>query len=161
MKYFLLFLSITVFSLFSSIESTIAEQNSTPAFVPDTVLVKFKPGSAKNKKNEGVESVNGTTEKVYQIVPGLQKITTNLGVEKAIEILSKNPNVEFAEPDFIVTINITPNDTYYYLQWGEHNTGQIVNGQPGTPYVDINAPEAWDTDTGDPNLVIANIDILV
>ena len=90
MRYLLALITLTLMAFTLSLD--VSAQNGPPAeFVDGVVLVKFKPGSAKNKKNEGVESVNGTTEKVYQIVPGLQKITTNLGVEKAIEILSKNP----------------------------------------------------------------------
>jgi len=49
---------------------------------------------------------------------------------------------------------IFPNDEYFPLQWYLHNTGQ----DGATPGVDINAPEAWEITTGDPNVVIAVID---
>ena len=47
-----------------------------------------------------------------------------------------------------------PNDEYFPLQWHLHNTGEFV----GTPNVDINAPEAWEITTGDPNIVVAVLD---
>lgn len=38
-------------------------------------------------------------------------------VAEAIEALKKNPNIEYAEPNYIATISSVPNDTYYPLQW--------------------------------------------
>ena len=52
-----------------------------------------------------------------------------------------------------------PNDEYFPEQWYLHNTGQTcMYGSGGTPNADINAPEAWETTTGDPNVVIAVVD---
>ena len=50
---------------------------------------------------------------------------------------------------------VLPNDEYFPLQWHLLNTGQ----SGGTPGADIRAPEAWDVTTGDPNIVIAVIDV--
>ncbi len=52
---------------------------------------------------------------------------------------------------------VIPNDLcgeYWPMQWHLHNTGQ----SGGTPDADINAPEAWEITTGDPNIVIAVLD---
>ncbi len=52
---------------------------------------------------------------------------------------------------------VIPNDLcgeYCHAQWHLHNTGQ----SGGTPGADINAPEAWEITTGDPNIVIAVLD---
>src|SRR6185369_9591848 len=54
--------------------------------------------------------------------------------------------------------NVVPNDPSFGLCWGLNNTGQTVNGDTGTAGADINAPEAWDIFTGDPNFFIADID---
>lgn len=63
---------------------------------------------------------------------------------------------EFAHPNFITTFErrSTPNDLYYPNQWHLNNTGQ--NG--GTVDADIDAPEAWEITTGDPNIRIAILD---
>lgn len=55
-----------------------------------------------------------------------------------------------------VTAQSMPNDTYFFPnQWGMHNTGEYAGGFPDA---DIDAPEAWNITTGNPNLVIAIID---
>ncbi|MCF3609049.1 hypothetical protein L2E81_21680 [Planktothrix agardhii 1033] len=48
----------------------------------------------------------------------------------------------------------TPNDPGYSQLWGLNNTGQ----SGGTADADIDAPEAWDIQKGNQNLVIGVID---
>jgi len=60
----------------------------------------------------------------------------------------RNPNVEFAEADYLAFATAAPNDTYFTNQWGLENTGQTIKGQAGTIDADINAPTAWNTTTG-------------
>jgi len=50
---------------------------------------------------------------------------------------------------------VFPNDEYFPLQWHLHNTGQ----SGGTPGADIRTPEAWEITTGDPNIVVAVVDV--
>jgi subtilisin family serine protease len=52
------------------------------------------------------------------------------------------------------TSGVFPNDEYFSEQWHLHNTGQFGY----KPDADINAPEAWEITTGDPNIVIAIVD---
>ncbi|UCD29362.1 MAG: S8 family serine peptidase, partial [Planctomycetota bacterium] len=47
-----------------------------------------------------------------------------------------------------------PNDPDFAEQWHLDNTGQMS----GTPDADINAPEAWEITTGDPNIIVAVLD---
>ncbi|MFM6269808.1 MAG: S8 family serine peptidase, partial [Dolichospermum sp.] len=79
-------------------------------------------------------------------------------VETAIATYRNSDIFKYIEPDYIVTLGATsqafPNDPSFNQLWGLHNTGQ--NG--GTPDADIDAPEAWDIQTGNPNLVIGVID---
>src|SRR5215208_123773 len=49
-----------------------------------------------------------------------------------IAALSRRPDVVYAEPNFVVTTLAEPNDPKYPQMWGLKNTGQIVNGAPGT-----------------------------
>jgi serine protease len=68
-------------------------------------------------------------------------------VEEMVSIYSQNPNVEYAEPNFIVSALFTPDDTYYYpYQWNMHDF-------PGG----INMESAWDISQGE-NVVVAVID---
>ncbi|MEX0325400.1 MAG: S8 family serine peptidase [Puniceicoccaceae bacterium] len=58
----------------------------------------------------------------------------------------------------------TPDDERFNLLWGMHNTGQRIavedrfDYDPGTPDVDIDAPEVWDSYTDSSNVVVAVID---
>jgi subtilisin family serine protease len=66
----------------------------------------------------------------------------------------------YSEEDGAKTgISIYPNDPDFVKQWYLHNTGQNIpiSGE-GTPDADIDAPEAWDIETGSPDVVIAIID---
>lgn len=77
-----------------------------------------------------------------------------MSVKDAISKLSANPAVAYAEPDYILTADATPNDEFYDLLWGLHNTGQTG----GTDDADIDAAEAWDITTGDSSVVVGVID---
>ena len=68
------------------------------------------------------------------------------------------PGFREAEPDFIVQGSAIPNDPSFNLLYGLNNTGQTVNGDPGTSDADIDAPEAWNLSTGSSNVVVGIID---
>jgi len=97
---------------------------------------------------------------------------SNMDMFAVADEYSNDINVEFAEPNYIghlcgteeigdksisynpIAPSVIPDDPYFDMQWALDNTGQ--NG--GTPDADIDAPEAWDTETGDEDVVIAVID---
>jgi subtilisin family serine protease len=109
-------------------------------------------------------------EKVCQYTEGtiLDNIYL-LHVPMASDILSiveeyvSCPGVVYAEPNSIGYPLGIPNDADFSVQWYLHNTGQVFYNDSyyhlfGTPDADIDAPEAWDIETGSPDVVIAIID---
>ncbi len=64
------------------------------------------------------------------------------------------PYVEYAEPNYLYYSCGIPDDPFFHTQWALHNTGQTG----GTPDADIDAPEAWELEQGDPSIIIAVID---
>ena len=83
--------------------------------------------------------------KTYAGFGGLQVLQIGKGesVESALERYRASGWVQFAEPDFVVSIASTfPNDPFFQngTQWALNNYGQ--NG--GLPDADLDAPEAWD-----------------
>jgi subtilisin family serine protease len=75
------------------------------------------------------------------------------------------PDVMYAEPNGIGYLCGIPNDANFSSQWHLHNTGQVFLNISdynisisGTPDADIDAPEAWDIETGSLDVVIAIVD---
>ncbi|HEU4433959.1 MAG TPA: S8 family serine peptidase, partial [Pyrinomonadaceae bacterium] len=69
----------------------------------------------------------------------------------AIKALRARPDVLYAEPNYIRHFDLAPNDPFYGSQWPLKNSSQFVGGG-------INAESAWDTTTGNQNIVIGVID---
>ena len=81
-----------------------------------------------------------------------------LTTREMVRRLRMAPNVEAVSPNYIRNLCQTPNDPAFSELWGLDNTGQTVNGMTGTADADIDAPEAWDMNTGSADVVVAVID---
>ena len=131
-----------------------------PAFVPGELLVKFRAEVRKEAAADYQKWFDISTRKTFAI-NGYQhvKLPEGIDVDEALELYIEDPDVEHAEPNYIVYANVnTPNDADLGQLWGLHNTGQNVNGTSGTIDADIDAPEAWDVTTGSSAVVVAVID---
>ena len=90
-------------------------------------------------------------DRIYKLELELDK---GQSLEEVVEAYQSHPGVEYAELNYIVSVDLAPNDPLYPLQWSLDNTGQDYpasgkyNSPPGTADCDINAPEAWDISTG-------------
>ncbi len=65
----------------------------------------------------------------------------------------KDPNVEYAEPDYEVKVQIIPNDPYFS---SSGTWGQSYRDMWGLEK--IRTQQAWDIETGSPNITVAVID---
>jgi subtilisin family serine protease len=133
-------------------------ENPALEYDPYTVLVGFKADTPEQIKAFARALVGGQYVRSFPNVPGLEQIRIGVPVPDAVTAISMLPGVDFAEPDYIVHAQVTPNDPSFGELWGMNNTGQTVNGDPGTAGADIDAPEAWDIFIGDPNFIIDSID---
>ena len=98
----------------------------------------------------------------------IYKIEIILGPGQSLEEVAaaynNDPGVEYAGFNYMISINIEPNDPFYPEQWPLNNTGQIYpqsgyyTAPPGIPDCDIDAPEAWDIDVGSSEIVVAVVD---
>jgi thermitase len=79
-------------------------------------------------------------------------------VDQLVSFLRSQPDVVYAEPNYVLRAVATPNDPYFPLLWGLFNSGQTIGGSVGIPGADISAPEAWDVTTGSRNVVVGVID---
>jgi len=143
-----------------SAQSATKVSPTRPAFVQGEVLVKYKM-SASSVTISSLNASLGSTKIKNIGRTGVEqlKVRAGLSVENAIVEYQNQPEVEFAEPNYIYHIDsTTPNDTSYSKLWGLNNTGQTVNGTTGTSDADIDAPEAWDITTGSSSVIVAVID---
>ncbi|HDH12939.1 MAG TPA: hypothetical protein ENG83_12210, partial [Nitrospirae bacterium] len=145
-------------------ESSLAELNKKHRVKKATPLFRKRSGKT---TGEASKSFQAMIEKARSTrgAPGGGKITdlSNiyvLRVEEGVDILlavkeySGDPNVEYAEPNYIVHADVIPNDPSFSELWGLNNTGQTG----GVPDADIDAPNAWDIEMGSSSVVVAVID---
>ena len=118
---------------------------------PNTLLVQFRTDASDDDKDGCCRKVGlGAIDK-YKIVDGLALIhVANGDPVAAMAALQGEASVLRAGLNYIVTTQITPNDSLFGNTWGMNNTASQLN--------DIDAPQAWDIYTGDPNYRVAVID---
>ncbi|NOY61487.1 MAG: S8 family serine peptidase, partial [Calditrichaeota bacterium] len=134
--------------------------------VPNVVIIKFKDriNNAANRSRSGISSVDGLLrsfeinaleplikgKRIFN--PAMKRLENiyfahygkNISPEIAAKELSKEPDIEYAEPQYIQMIEDVPNDTLYEQQ----NFLQTIN-----------APPAWDiVKSESSNVVIAIVD---
>jgi hypothetical protein len=139
-------------------------QFSEKRFAPDQVLVKFKPTLSEEMREATVASYQSRKIKriprldIYQL-----QIPEDLSVEEMLSLLERNPDVEYAEPNYIRHIaQRTPDDPYFIEQYALYNSGQEV-GPPSSPQsgenrADIKAREGWEETLGSEDVIIAVLD---
>ena len=128
------------------------------AFAPGRILVKVEDDAPAG----AIASVNRETDaRVEDTIPhsrvSVVDLPADLSVNEAVALYQASPQVEYAEPDYEVTLAqsaLAPNDPSFSNMYGLNNTGQTG----GTPDADIDAPEAWSATTGRLDTVVAVID---
>jgi subtilisin family serine protease/Ca2+-binding RTX toxin-like protein len=126
-----------------------------PAYASNKLIVKFNDTINIAQANEMKNTLGVVkTETIKLTGAQIWTLSGKTSVETTLATYRNSSLFKYIEPDYIVTTAATPNDPGFPQLWGLNNTGQ--NG--GTPDADIDAPEAWDIETGNPNLVIGVID---
>jgi subtilisin family serine protease len=116
-------------------------QGTAADWVPGHVVMKLRPGAALPTallQRYGLEAQPAGGGMV------LLQGRSDLDIAAAAEALRAEGAVAFAEPDYQVHMDLTPNDTRYADQQWWLNA--------------IQAPAAWDISTGNPDLVVAIMD---
>jgi subtilisin family serine protease len=148
---------VAVLLLFSSTPSGAAPK-SKQNHAPDEVIVKYKGG----RERETGAKVPVKGAKSLRKMPRLGmehlKLPSSMTPEEAIEKLSSEPNVEYAELNSIARTMVLPDDTSFERQWSMRNTGQEVLGIKGIAGSDTGAHRVWTRETGSRSVVVAVID---
>ena len=153
-----LIFSFFFLSFFVSSSSFLIAQSGSPQdkYVPGHVLVKFRPNASRTAVVSAHRAILADDVHAFSSVEGLQLVhlPASVGLSKALAAYRSNPDVLYAEPDYIVRASQTPNDPLFTGMWSLLNTGQ--NG--GAAGADIKATSAWNITTGSSNVVIAVLD---
>ena len=134
--------------------------SQTKPYRKDQVLIRFKDGTSESDKESAAMTHRARRRHQLRGLSGVEKfeLSGNDDAQSVAALLTTNPNIEFAEPNYLVTkdqvATTLPNDPRFGEQWAINNTGQN-NGQFGS---DIGAMEAWAKTTGGTSTTIAIVD---
>ncbi|MFD3162768.1 S8 family serine peptidase [Herpetosiphon sp. NSE202] len=113
-------------------------------------VVKFKATTEKANRSAALKSIGAVQiDRIAALdaevieVATLKSNDTRAGREAVLASLKQNPNVEYAEPNFIYSMNFTPNDPSLSSQWA---------------WGVIQAYTGWDITQGSSSVVIAVVD---
>ncbi|MGD2066653.1 MAG: S8 family serine peptidase [Candidatus Bathyarchaeota archaeon] len=126
-------------------------------FLPGEITVQFKDKISETDQKRIIKELNCSVLK-KQFTPGYYTLKLPKGKDlfEAIEEFNARDEILFAEPSNVGYNDALyiPDDSDFTQQWYLHNTGQTG----GTPDADVDAPEAWNIERGDSDVVIAIID---
>jgi len=135
---------------------TTAAAKAADEFVPDELLVGFRPGTLGAQTDRIRNGVGAMRLKEWpEIRAEHWQLPRGMGVAQAIRALSPNPNVQYAEPNYVIhAVTTLPNDPLLGSLWGMHNIGQTG----GTRGADMKALELWQLPPGNGPVVVGVID---
>jgi len=154
---FLVFLSCG--SKEGDVNSSLPTPYSSLSYKEGELLVKFKKDVNIVQAQSLHKAVGSALKRRFESI-GIEHVILppRLTVKDGLRLYTSRPDVEYAEPNYIVRKAVIPTDTDFNLQWGLNNTGQTIEGITGAPDADIDAPEAWDIHTSDGNVIVGVID---
>jgi thermitase len=124
-----------------TLEQVSLEKNK---FKAGELIIKFKDKADASDEEQTLRSIGAEVKPNSGPVKPEFKVLKVKNVEAAIKKLENNPNVEYAEPNYILSATFTPNDTYYSThQYGLQTTQTNL---------------AWDVTQGSSSQEIAILD---
>lgn len=137
-------------------QKNVVERAVGPKYRANRILVRFRNGTPQEAIQGLHQTLNASVVRSFRTIRGLQVVQLSEGtpIAGALERYRRDPNILYAEPDYIVHAFSAPNDPQFSSQWGLQNTGQ-AGGMPGA---DIHITQAWALTTGSPNVVVGVID---
>jgi subtilisin family serine protease len=134
-------------------------------YAPDEVLVQFKTGVSAAARSQTVRAYGAQS---FQTVGGrnslvVATLTPDQTVESAVAAYANDPNVAYAQPNYIYHASAVPNDPQYGQLWAAKNNAQIVTSgtylpKQGIAGKDMNLEAAWNINTDCSSVVIAVVD---
>lgn len=123
-------------------EPVMAQQAETADFKAGELIVKFKTEIGEISASDVLTNAGIQIQKRYNEI-GVYTCTTNRNVFEAIEECNAHPDIVYAEPNYVYKISVVPNDSRYSSLYGMRQ---------------IDAPQAWDIQTGSKSVIVGVID---
>ncbi len=131
------------------------QESSGRQFEPGEIIVGLKePASQADLRGLNQENDATIEEDLPRSDVNVVDLPRGLTVSEAVRAYEDSPDVQYAEPDYLLYPDATPDDPRYSEQWALNNTGR----SSGTADSDIDAPEAWKATVGSAETVVAVID---
>lgn len=133
-----------------------------PLAAPGEVVVTYRRATDRRTLAASVGTAGGRV--LHRTSARSAVVATSGRVAGLVAALEADPAVAYAEPNYLRFLTAIPNDPSFAQQWGLHNINQahVVSDSSqtssGTDDADMDVAEAWDTEQGDPETVIAIID---
>lgn len=138
-------------------------------WVPGEVLVRFRAevGTARRRALVSRYSAHRLRDLRTESGLALLQLSPEESVEKLVERLNQDPDVEYAQPNYIYRASALPNDPLVDQQWAVKNSGQTVTftqviepekPNPGVPGSDMRLEAAWDKQTDCKGVRVAILD---
>jgi thermitase len=120
------------------------------AYVPGELIVQFRSGASTAARSNALRTRGATVlQGLGQKGLALVKLPEGASVTASAQALEADPAVAFAEPNGISHLTATtPNDPRFPDLWGLNQAADH----------DIDAPEAWDLNSGSGGAIVAVID---
>jgi len=123
-------------------EPVMAQQAETADFKQGELIIKFKEAVGDAAISDVLTNAGiRVQERINEI--GVYKCTTGRNILEAVEECNANDDIVYAEPNYIYKISVDPNDDRYSSLYGMRQ---------------IDAPQAWDTQTGSDKIIVGVID---
>ncbi len=129
---------------FAGAKPPLSKKPAQPAYAEGELLVKYKSGVPARERAAHVRGLGAQKVKEFKRLHIQHvKLPPGLSVARGIEMFEQNPNVEYAEPNYILRAEVLPDDPRYGEQWGMDI---------------IAAPTAWDIANSAGGVTVAVLD---
>ena len=127
-------------ALAAALSLVLASAASAASYDPHTLLVKFRSGTSVAQQRAALDLPGVGRDRGQIGGIGTHVVSVSRDPAALAAVLSRSSVVAYAEPNFVLRAQATPNDSLYTSEYGLNNTGQTG----GSADADIDAPEGWD-----------------
>ena len=124
--------------------------------VPGEFIIRYGNNTTQNDQSYMNRSLGIKTKKKIKLINASLvsvKDKKSLNTQYAKDLLASGA-IDYIEPNYKYQAYATPSDSDYLEQWALNNIGQAG----GTHNIDIDAPEAWDINTGSEEIIVGIVD---